>query len=114
MTASSSKLIRTASGLYYLSELVEEHTVLTRRILTRLIYGVIVIQLLLTFVDRFPWKLSALTIGTHVIYLGNLRHFPIIKLTDPIFMLSCGMYCLARSWSGRIQVRGLVLPEKRY
>ncbi|KAI3214773.1 hypothetical protein DTO012A9_10316 [Penicillium roqueforti] len=33
-----------ASGLYYLSELVEEHTVIARRLLTRLIYGIVAIQ----------------------------------------------------------------------
>ena len=83
-------LTRTASGLYYLSELVEEHTVLTRRILTRLIYAIIGIQALLGLVDRFPLWLSALSITSHVVYLGNLRHFPIVKLSDPVFILSCG------------------------
>lgn len=79
-----------ASGLYYLSELVEEHTVLAKKLLTRLIYGIIIIQALLVFIDRFPILLSLLSIGSHVVYAGNLRHFPIVKLTDPVFVLSCG------------------------
>lgn len=83
-------MAHTASGLYYLSELVEEHTVLARRVLARLIYGIIGAQVLLSLVDRFPIWLSLLSIGSHVVYLGNLRHFPIVKLSDPVFILSCG------------------------
>jgi hypothetical protein len=84
----------TASGLYYLSELVEEHTVATKKVLTYLIYLVIILQTLLFLVDGFPAKLSLLTIGSHVVYLQNLRHFPAVKLTDPLFILSCGSYSL--------------------
>jgi len=81
----------TASGLYYLSELVEEHTVFAKKLLNRLIYGVIGVQTLLLLVDGFPIALSALSIASHVIYAQNLRRFPIVKLTDPLFLLSCGM-----------------------
>ncbi|KAF2876459.1 transmembrane adaptor Erv26 [Massariosphaeria phaeospora] len=80
-----------ASGLYYLSELVEEHTVLAKKLLTRLIFGIIGLQLLLLLVDGFPVGLSALSIVSHVIYAQNLRRFPIVKLTNPLFLLSCGL-----------------------
>lgn len=80
-----------ASGLYYLSELVEEHTVLAKKVLTRIIYGTISVQILLALVDRFPLLLSAFSIGSHIIYALNLRRFPVVKLTDPIFLLSCGL-----------------------
>lgn len=81
-----------ASGLYYLSELVEEHTVFTKYLLQRLIYFVIALQTLLCLVDSFPVKLSLLSIFSHVIYAQNLRRFPVVKLTDPLFILSCGMF----------------------
>ncbi|OSS53603.1 hypothetical protein B5807_01589 [Epicoccum nigrum] len=80
-----------ASGLYYLSELVEEHTVFAKKLLNRLIYGVIGVQTLLLLVDGFPVALSALSIVSHVIYAQNLRRFPIVKLTDPLFLISCGL-----------------------
>lgn len=83
-----------ASGLYYLSEIVEEHTVSAKKILTRMIYGVIASQTLLALVDKFPWTLSALGIGSHVVYMQNLRRFPIVKLTDPIFISSCALVLL--------------------
>lgn len=81
-----------ASGLYYLSELVEEYSVFSKKLLQRMIYGIIAIQTLLWLFDSFPLKLSLLAIGSHIVYMQNLRHFPIVKLTDPFFLLSCGSY----------------------
>ena len=92
--------LRIASGLYYISEVVEEHTVITKKLLTRLIYIIIGIQLLLSFVDGLPFKLSLLSIVSHFVYLGNLRRFPIVKLSDPIFLLSCGKFTdINADWS---------------
>ena len=79
-----------ASGLYYLSELVEENTVIAKRLLTRLIYTIMGIQALLWLVDSFPFWASLLGIFCHVVYLGNMRKFPFVKLSDPLFILSCG------------------------
>ncbi|KAF2141703.1 uncharacterized protein K452DRAFT_271380 [Aplosporella prunicola CBS 121167] len=78
-----------ASGLYYLSELVEEHTVFAKRLLTRMISAVIALQVLLWLIDGFPLGLSLLSVASHVVYSQNLRRFPIVKLSDPIFILSC-------------------------
>jgi hypothetical protein len=80
-----------ASGLYYLSELVEEHTVLAKKLLTRLIYAIITVQALLVLVDGFPLLLSLLSIGSHAVYAGNLRHFPTVRLTDPVLVVSCAL-----------------------
>lgn len=80
-----------ASGLYYLSELVEEHTVIAKRLLTRLIYAVVVFQTLLWLIDGFPFWSTVLGIVSHVVYLGNMRKFPFVKLSDPLFLASCGM-----------------------
>jgi len=78
-----------ASGLYYLSELVEEHTVIAKRLLTRLIYAIIGLQLVLCLADGFPLPLTLMGIASHVIYLGNMRRFPFVRLTDPLFLASC-------------------------
>ena len=69
---------------------MEEHTVLAKKLLYRLIYGVVGIHALLVVVDKFPVGLSLLSIVSHGIYAQNLRRFPIVKLTDPLFLLSCG------------------------
>ncbi|KAL7809656.1 DUF396 domain-containing protein [Trichoderma aethiopicum] len=78
-----------ASGLYYLSELVEEHTVLAKRLLTRLIQIIIGVQVALWLLDGFPFWATVLGIFSHVVYLGNMRKFPFVQLTDPLFLLSC-------------------------
>ncbi|TRX96708.1 hypothetical protein FHL15_002374 [Xylaria flabelliformis] len=79
-----------ASGLYYLSELVEEHTVIAKRLLTRLIYFIVGLQLVLWVVDGLPLLLTLLGVVSHVVYLGNMRRFPFVRLTDPLFLASCG------------------------
>lgn len=63
---------------------------LAKKLLTRLIYFVIATQILLLLIDNFPLALSALSIASHVIYAQNLRRFPIVKLSDPLFLISCG------------------------
>ncbi|GAO15235.1 uncharacterized protein UV8b_04212 [Ustilaginoidea virens] len=78
-----------ASGLYYLSELVEEHTVVAKRLLTRLVYTIIATQLALWLFDGFPFGPTLLSVFAHVVYLGNMRRFPFVKLSDPLFLLSC-------------------------
>ncbi|KAF1982330.1 DUF396-domain-containing protein [Aulographum hederae CBS 113979] len=83
-----------ASGLYYLSELVEEHTRLAKKLLQRLIYTVIALQILLVLVDGFPIGLSVLSVASHGIYSLNLRHFPVVKVTSPVFILSCFLVLL--------------------
>jgi hypothetical protein len=62
---------------------------LAKRLLTRLIYLVIGLQTLLWLVDGFPFWLSVFTIASHITYLGNMRRFPAVKLTDPLFLVSC-------------------------
>ncbi|KAJ6155038.1 hypothetical protein N7470_005604 [Penicillium chermesinum] len=67
-----------------MSELVEEHTVLTRKLLSRLIYTIIAIQLFLVVVDGFPVLLSLLSIVSHLVYASNLRRFPHREAIRPI------------------------------
>lgn len=83
-----------ASGLYYLSEQVEEHTVLTKKLLTRAIHTIIVIHVLLYLFDSFPFKLTTFSIAAHVVYLQNLKRFPFIELTSGVFITSCIMVVL--------------------
>lgn len=55
-----------------------------------MIYGICGVLVLLVLFDGFPWGLSALAFASHIVYLGNLRRFPIVKLSDPLFITSCG------------------------
>lgn len=80
-----------ASGLYYISELVEEHTEPAKRILKRLIYGIITTHVLLLIFDKFPFWLSCFAIISNVVYLQNLHRFPYVQLSSPIFLMSCAL-----------------------
>lgn len=53
---------------------------------------------------------------SHAIYAQNLRRFPIVKLTDPLFLVSCGRFesqsfgsgvesCLAQRWGVKLCAR---------
>ncbi|KAI5288421.1 erv26 super protein, partial [Ascosphaera acerosa] len=70
---------------------VEEHTVLARRLLYRLIYAVVAVQLLLLLVDRLPAWLCLLNVASHLVYSSNLRRFPFVQLSDPLFLVSCAL-----------------------
>ena len=48
-------------------------------------------QTLLWLVDGFPFRLTALGFASHAVYASNIRHFPIVKLGDPLFLLSCAL-----------------------
>lgn len=78
-----------ASGLYFISEQVEEHTVFTKRLLTRIIYCIVIVHVLLLIFDGFPVKITLFSIGANLVYLQNLKRFPYISLTSGIFITSC-------------------------
>lgn len=67
---------------------------IAKRLLTKLIYSIMGLQLLLCIADGFPLGLTLLGIFSHFIYLGNMRRFPFVKLTDPLFLVSCGRFRL--------------------
>ena len=77
-----------ASGLYYLSELVEEYSEPTKRILQKITYSVIVILILLLVVDGFPTWLTLFAILLNILYLRDLKKFPYLNLDDYEFLLS--------------------------
>lgn len=78
-----------ASGLYYVSELVEEHTVPTKKFMKRSIFVIVGVHVLLLLFDGFPWLLTSFSIGTYFVYYQNLNKFPFIDLKGPVFISSC-------------------------
>lgn len=78
-----------ASGLYYLSELVEEHSAFAKRVLQRMIYTVLGLHILILIFDKQPFFLTLFSCFAHVIYSQNLRSFPFIQLSSPVFISSC-------------------------
>jgi hypothetical protein len=79
-----------ATGLYYLAELVEEYTVLTKRLLGWAVIAEVGIYVLLLVVDRLPVMACVSGLVAHLVYGTLLRKFPFISLTSPEFLGSCG------------------------
>ncbi|KAF8195645.1 transmembrane adaptor Erv26-domain-containing protein [Mycena galopus ATCC 62051] len=79
-----------ASGLLYVSELIEEHTRLAKSIGQRGIYAIIALHAVLYFSDKLPLSHVAFSIFCHIVYLQNFAHtWPLISLTSLSFIGSC-------------------------
>ncbi|KAK9470513.1 transmembrane adaptor Erv26 [Dipodascopsis tothii] len=83
-----------AAGLYYLSELVEEHSTYTKNLLEKLIYAISVVHVLLLVFDRFPFWLTVFSLVSQGVYYQNLRQFPFIQLSSSTFIASCVLVLL--------------------
>ncbi|TFL05726.1 transmembrane adaptor Erv26-domain-containing protein [Pterulicium gracile] len=79
-----------ASGLLWISELIEEHTRLAKLIGQRGTYVIILLHVILYFSEPLPLKLVAFSILCHLVYLQNFSSaWPLITLTSIPFVLSC-------------------------
>ncbi|KAI0265798.1 transmembrane adaptor Erv26-domain-containing protein [Gloeopeniophorella convolvens] len=79
-----------ASGLLWLSEVIEEHSKLAKVLGKRGIYVIISIHVLLAITDGLPLHKVAFSILCHAVYLQNFSHtWPVISLTSPSFVASC-------------------------
>lgn len=78
-----------AAGLYYFSEIIEENLQLTKRFLSKSILVISSILILLYLFDGFPFKLTLFTLFSNYVYNLNLRKFPNIQLSNPVFVASC-------------------------
>ena len=77
-----------ACGFYYIAELSEEYTVLTRKILKYMIYVIWVVYSLLWIVDGFPLYCVLTGALCHAAYFTLLPRFPFVTLTSPSLMAS--------------------------
>uniref|UniRef100_A0A8C5TXA4 Protein TEX261 n=1 Tax=Malurus cyaneus samueli TaxID=2593467 RepID=A0A8C5TXA4_9PASS len=78
-----------AAGLYYLAELIEEYTVVTRRIIKYMIWFSSAVLVGLYLFEHFPGFLVGVGLFTNLVYFGLLQTFPFIVLTSSNFILSC-------------------------
>ncbi|EED84456.1 predicted protein, partial [Postia placenta Mad-698-R] len=79
-----------ASGLLWLSELIEEHSRMAKVVGKRSIYAVIILHVLLYLSDSLPLKHIVFSIFCHIVYLQNFTSgWPFISLTSISFITSC-------------------------
>jgi hypothetical protein len=79
-----------ASGLLYVSELIEEHSRLAKIIGQRGTYAIIVLHIALYISDSLPLAQTLFSIVCHVVYLQNFSStWPLISLSSLSFIASC-------------------------
>ncbi|PPQ65580.1 hypothetical protein CVT26_000529 [Gymnopilus dilepis] len=79
-----------ASGLLYVSELIEEHSRLAKIIGQRSIYVIMVLHVIFYFTDSLPLLHTLFSLACHVVYLQNFSStWPLISLTSVSFLASC-------------------------
>ncbi|VDC02501.1 unnamed protein product [Peniophora sp. CBMAI 1063] len=79
-----------ASGLLWISELIEEHSRPAKVIGTRGIYVIIALHIVLYYSESFPLWHIVFSIFCHLVYLQNFSHsWPVISLVSPSFIASC-------------------------
>ncbi|KAG8459442.1 hypothetical protein KFE25_013078 [Diacronema lutheri] len=78
-----------ACGLYYLAELCEEYTSLTKRVVYWAILAIEAEHALLLAFERLPLQLVLFGMVAHGCYFQLLKSFPFLQLASPAFLLSC-------------------------
>lgn len=82
-------LLSLACTLYYLAELVEENTVMSKKVIKYSIWTVLVLYVLLWIIDGLPFLRVVFSIICHLVYSILLNNFPEIQLSSPSFITSC-------------------------
>lgn len=75
-----------AAGLYYLAELVEEYTVLAKKVITWMIVGSVLLYVVFIFTERFTWTLILCGLGAQALHAAILKNFPYVKFLSPSFL----------------------------
>ena len=76
------------AGLYYLAEMVEEYTRLTKKVLDWAIKITLVAHVLLLIVDRMPFMALVVSGGSQFAYARMLKRFPFIEFASVDFIAS--------------------------
>jgi hypothetical protein len=81
-----------ACGLFYLVELAEERTSITKRIIRVISVFMLGIHALLWVYERFPFLPTAVGFVSHVSYMMLLSNFPTVRITSAPFVSSCILF----------------------
>lgn len=81
-------VISVVTGLYYLAELVEEYTVLSKKIITWMIICVLICFIGLLLFEDFPKFMLICGIVSQLTHLLIMKTFPYVSLTSPTFIIA--------------------------
>ncbi|KAH7887566.1 transmembrane adaptor Erv26-domain-containing protein [Phlebopus sp. FC_14] len=92
VTAFAFMTLSLASGLLYISELIEEHSRLAKVVGQRGTYLIIAFHVLLYCFDSLPFLQTLFSILCHAVYLQNFSStWPLISLSSASFIASCAL-----------------------
>ncbi|XP_026473793.1 protein TEX261 [Ctenocephalides felis] len=78
--------ISLAAGLYYLAELVEEHTVLAKQAIYIMISTSVLIYIGFIFFESFSWILIMCGLAAQISHYSILQTFPSVRLSSASFI----------------------------
>uniref|UniRef100_A0A1L8DJR6 Protein TEX261 n=1 Tax=Nyssomyia neivai TaxID=330878 RepID=A0A1L8DJR6_9DIPT len=89
--------ISIAAGLYYVAELVEEYTVVAKKIILMMILSTVVVHIFLALIDGFPWLMifcGLLAQGVHALIMKNFPyvHFLSFSFLGSVILLLINNY----------------------
>ena len=80
-----------ACGLYYLSELAEEYTSLTKKLIWAATVAVLACHALFFVFEDLPTLPLGVGVAAHLSYLFLLNGFPFLRLLSPPFLVSVAL-----------------------
>lgn len=75
-----------AAGLYYVAELVEEYTVIAKKVITIIVLFVTTVYLMFLFLDNLPWSMVISGLVSQALHAIILTDFPYVKLASLQFI----------------------------
>lgn len=101
-----------ASALFYLTELAEEYSVVTKRILRALVFSVAALHGLVLVVDEMSWWRSVLSMAALLgPYRLLLRRFPWVSLSSTVVLAAVAMFVVDNaSWYSYFLTTDVELP----
>ncbi|XP_055383402.1 protein TEX261 [Condylostylus longicornis] len=78
--------IAIAAGLYYLAELVEEYTVIAKKIISWLVIFTTSIYVLFIFVDDLPWTMVLCGLTEQLFHFIIMKDFPYVEFFSFSFL----------------------------
>uniref|UniRef100_A0A182QFG0 Protein TEX261 n=1 Tax=Anopheles farauti TaxID=69004 RepID=A0A182QFG0_9DIPT len=78
--------ISIAAGLYYLAELVEEYTVIAKKVIKWMVAVTTVLYVIFIFTENFSWTMMLCGLGAQALHALILNHFPYVRFLSPAFI----------------------------
>ncbi|XP_052899367.1 protein TEX261 isoform X2 [Anopheles moucheti] len=75
-----------AAGLYYLAELVEEYTVMAKKVISWMVGVTATLYVIFIFTENFSWTMLLCGLGAQILHGLILTDFPYVRFLSPAFI----------------------------